>query len=341
VRIVGNLDVEATWARLDAAARSARGERAPSPNEPRFATSEPALQKISALATLLRVFATGDDDELWTPRPVDPQRVMHVSWLPRPQLTSGPLPEDADLWWGDPSPVAARVNHRSLVQEVRSAAGCEVAAATIVRTVAELRERAAACGPWVAKAPHSAAGRLRVRGERGTLAGPALRQAEGLLDLYGALLFEPWFERRGDLGISGHVDSRRVELEAPHILHVDDSGRFRGIGVSGPLQDAGRIAQAAGVALRAYDYEGPFGVDLYLAAEPNRDTRLHLSEVNARFTFGHVAHALAKRARAALLWNGSAPITLRIGRGSPPQGTVPILGPGGVETTSAWLDIES
>src|SRR5262249_36554745 len=115
VLIAGNLDVETTWARLDAAARRARGGRAPSPDDPRFALPERVLRKISGLATLLRVFATSDDDELWTPRPVEASRIVRLDWLPSPRLVGGPMPERADLWWGRPTEVAARVNHRSFV----------------------------------------------------------------------------------------------------------------------------------------------------------------------------------------------------------------------------------
>lgn len=48
-----------------------------------------ARDTASALATLLRVFASGDQDRLWIPEPVDPERVPELPGLPRPELISG------------------------------------------------------------------------------------------------------------------------------------------------------------------------------------------------------------------------------------------------------------
>jgi hypothetical protein len=159
------------------------------------------------------------------------------------------------------------------------------------------------------------------------------------------LLFEPWFERQGDFGVSGRIDaSQRLTVEAVHDLYVDDSGRFLGITVGGhenPTQAANAIALRAGEALIASGYTGPFGVDLFRVEGTAAEPRLHLSEVNARYTFGHVAHALAKLARPALGLDVAAPIALRIGRGVPPADVIPLLSPGETDPTSAWLEVPS
>lgn len=70
-----------------------------------------ALATASALATLLRVFAGGDRDRLWTPVPVDPERVPEVPGLPRPDLVSGSWerlePASEVLAWAEVPGVAA------------------------------------------------------------------------------------------------------------------------------------------------------------------------------------------------------------------------------------------
>jgi hypothetical protein len=351
VLIVGNLDVEVTWARMDAAARRARGEKAPSPDDPRFALPEAVMRKISAAATLMRVFARDEDDVLWTPRPVDPARMADVPWLLKPRLVSGPVPAEADVWWGQPTEVAARVNHRSLVIEARETGGRAEPDAVMVASINELRRRASGCGPWVAKAPHSAAGRLRVRGARGELTDAARRQAETLLELYGTLLFEPWYERHCDLGVAGHVfvgatpaSPETLDVQETHVLGVDAQGRFQGITVGGyfelpPGRDEAQFPalDVADLLLR-YGYRGPFGVDVFLVACPGVPPRAHLSEINARHTFGHVANALASKVISAFELPTGSRVTLRFGRGAPPPDTIPLLLPGADDDTSAWLE---
>lgn len=69
-----------------------------------------ALETASALATLMRVFAR-EGDRLWTPVPVDPERMPAAPELPRPKLVSGgweaiePAPEV--LPWAEVAGVAA------------------------------------------------------------------------------------------------------------------------------------------------------------------------------------------------------------------------------------------
>jgi len=339
MRIVGNLDVEVTWARMDAAARRARGENAPRPDDPRFALPEPVMNKISAAATLLRVFAQSDDDVLWTPRPVDPSRMAKVEWLPTPRLESGPVPATADVWWGEPTERSARVNHRAFVASCRPEK-YTAAPTTRVRSLDELAALAERTAAWVAKAPFSAAGRSRVRGGRGPLGAPARSQAGRLLELFGELLVEPWLERTEDLGVAwdgpgGHV---------PHRLFVDDAGRFLGIQV-----DPTRVEEDVEYDLHdtfedhlwATGFRGPYGLDLFYARGADGAAKLHLSELNARRTFGHVAWALRDRVCKTEQELEQTRATLRFGKGPPPDGTIPLLLPGADDDTCAWLDLRN
>ena len=343
MRIVGNLDVEVTWARMDAAARRARGEMAPSPEDPRFALPETVMRKISAAATLLRVFAESDDDVLWTPRPVDPSRMARVEWLPAPRLESGPVPESADVWWGETTDEAALANHRASLQDVRvGALGCPRSA--IVRSVGDLEAHVAEGGPWVAKSPHSAAGRLRVLGRGAGIDHRERVQAQRLLDLYGCLLFEPWFERVADFGTATVRHERGVSLAWPHGLLVDAAGRF--LGIESPAANVSKAELAAiqhalecaSDWLKALDYLGPWGADLFRARGSDGATRLHLSEVNARMTFGLVARKAMRRCRSSLNLSEDAPLALRFGRGAPPSDAIPLLLPGPDDDTCAWLE---
>lgn len=333
MRILGNLDVEVTWARMDAAARRARGEKAPSPDDPRFALPEPVMRKISAAATLMRVFAQSDDDVLWTPRPVDPSRLAPVAWLPTPRLESGPVPEEADVWWGEPTEVAARVHHRTFVASWRPEAFAATTS-TRVRSVDELAACAATMADWVAKAPHSAAGRLRIRGRGGELGAPARVQAGRLLELFGVLLVEEWLERTQDIGVaSGHV---------PHRLLVDEAGRFLGVHVDPrriQSEDEWELSETVEDHLRVAGVRGAYGYDAFSARRADGVRKLHLSEVNVRRTFGHVAWALRDRlceTTRDLEWKR---LTLRFGRGAPPADTIPLLLPGSDDDTSAWLEV--
>lgn len=337
MRIDGNLEVEVAWARRDAALRRARGEEAPSPDDPRFALPEEVMERISAAATLLRVFAERDDDELRTPRRVDAARVARVPWIASPRLVAGAAEGPFDLRWGETDDLAVAVSHRGWLARFRAAnPACDLPGATLVTGEEEFAGRAAAMPAWVAKAPHAAAGRSRVRGA-GAPDAQRLAQARRLLALHGCLLLEPWRERIEDAGVVVEAHGR---IGLPHGLLVDPEGRFLGIRV--PAAEPERWATAAAETVRAaLGHEGwrrPFGLDLYRVREADGRARVVLSEVNARLTFGHVARALAARAVAAGALAAQAAMVLRFGRGAPPPGTIPLLLPGGRDGACAWME---
>ena len=353
MRIVGNLDVETTWARIDAAARRGRGESAPSPDDPRFALPEPVMRKISAAATLLRVFAAlSDDCVLWTPRAVDPSRMaLDTFWMPKVRLVSGAMPATADMWWGEPTEVAARVNHRLFAWEAKVRhRQPRLPGGTIVRSIDDLERAAsdflgrAGPEPWVAKAPLSAAGRLRVRGA-GELAEKERFQAQRLLELQGVLLFEPWMKRVMDFGVGGHVFDSHTTIGGIHGLQVDQRGRFTGISDFVAGLDAsqglsiGVAAAQAGESLRAAGYFGPYTIDGYAFVAGEGSDLQCISEINARTTFGDVAARIIDMARDTMPEvAGAESVTLRFGRGTPPDGTISLLLPGADDDTSAWLE---
>jgi hypothetical protein len=234
----------------------------------RTAAPRAVLAKVSRLGTLLRAFAR-DGDRLWTPAPVDPERVPVLPGLPAPIRESGPLHElppadevlawcetreaaahrggarpptglslDAplhELLWRLPTPeptVVAAVHHRSFHLQVAEEIGCALPGARIVMSLAEL-DGALRRAPrtWVVKAPLSAAGRGRYIERNGpALSDPkARRTVERLFALHGALLFEPWMERTEDFGVSALLAGPALRIVGVHRQRVDAKGQFLGI----------------------------------------------------------------------------------------------------------------
>jgi hypothetical protein len=110
--IVANLDCESTWT----AERARQSSRVPSAGDE--VLKRPALRAISALGTLLRVFAR-PGDKLWTPLPVDPARLPHVAGLATPTLVSGALADArpvAVLAWAETEAVAVLRENATLAR---------------------------------------------------------------------------------------------------------------------------------------------------------------------------------------------------------------------------------
>ena len=144
------------------------------------------------------------------------------------------------------------------------------------------------------------AGRDRVFGAGRTLDRRGPGAAERLLALVGAVVFEPWLERIGDVAVCGvsasdvsrraaaraaHRAARRVPRHRPRRRPLDAAEHDQ---LDRRRRARRRSAPRAG-------YRGPFGVDAFVYREGD-ERRLHpLCEINARYTFGHVARALGTR----------------------------------------------
>ena len=291
--LLGNLDVECEWAR------------------PAFTLPEAVLERISGAATLLRVFAT-DGDQLWTPRPVDAARVAAVDGLPTPRLISGVPPAEADWEWGQRSSLAARLNHRGWIRDLRS--------------VEEIRSIGGFEGRWILKNPFGAAGRGHLRGE-GSPNAEQRRAIERRLERFGSLIREPWIDRAADFGCAAWVEGGEVRIVGVHRLHVDSRGRFLGIRVDeqGLLAEEEsefrEMAMRVGSRLHAAGYAGAFGIDACRSVSGEFHPLL---EANVRFTFGHVAWELARLLGATALEFGD----------EIPAGGTALLHPGDL---AAWI----
>lgn len=324
--LIGNLDCEARWS------------GAPPP-------PAPVVTRLGQLATLLRVFARDDRDHLWLPSPVDPAQVP-TAQAPRPVLVHGPVPTGRWLPWAAVAPhavgVARRVNDRRFAAAVAAELGVALPGARTITTIAELRAHldrggaaASPTGSWVAKAPLTTAGRDRVRRRGVILDDATATRVERLLQRAGALMFEPWLDRRLDVGQGGVVlDDQRAHLFPPHRARCDSAGVIRGIVIDDglALEPAERaqletIVGAVARRLGAAGYRGPFVVDAFVY-EADGVRRLHpLCEINARLTFGLVARAWSARR--------GHPIELGLDGAAPPGAEALVFTPTG--EPAAWL----
>jgi hypothetical protein len=261
---------------------------------------------------------------------------------------SGAMAPDAlpafDLAWADPA--AAAANDRSRALAIADELGVALPGARVVASLAELDAHISAqfAGsggrPWICKARWTAAGRDRARGT-GALTGELRTRIARMLERFGPLVFEPWLDRVLDLGVCGEVAAGgEVRLLEPHRIATDPRGGFLGIELS-PRLDPGvaeslcAVARAAATRLAAQTgYRGRFAIDAFVYRDPGRgpgnapESAAHLlhplCEINARNSFGWIAHALARRLGAR-----------RLGFDAPPAGATVLIAPG-PDRVTAW-----
>ncbi len=263
--IHANLDAEARWAGTVLPAKIA--------------------ERVSYYAALAAFLAhgelSGDDVEVWVPASIDESRLTFAAGI----FTG--TPDDADLVW---APLAAKpANDRRLATQLAADAGIGVPGARVINSVDEVTID----GPWVAKAPWTTAGRDRCHGE----GAPTVEQRtrlQRLIAAFGALVLEPWLPRAFDVGVCAMAIPGHGSDAPPHGLITDARGTFLGIDLEPPpLSDEQRTRLQAFVAgvREKLPYAGPIAVDAFVTT----DGRLCVCEINARFSFGWIARALARR----------------------------------------------
>jgi hypothetical protein len=307
--IFANLDCEAQWG----------GGRLP----------QHVARRVSAAASVLAAFApAGEPVEIYAPAAVAPERIL----VPDVTMRTG-TPPRWDLAWADPGAKAA--NDRRLALALNEQLGTSLRGARAIGSLVELDAHLAEMQParWVCKAPWTAAGRDRAHGEGATLSGDLRVYLGRLFERFGAVLFEPWLDRVRDIGVCAHVAADgRVDARPPHTLLSDPRGGFLGIDLAPPpLHDTDRerlthTVDASGAALHGIGYAGPFTVDAFVYRDGVAQSLHPLCELNARHTFGHVAHALASRFGARVLGFGAPPANARI-----------LVAPTADDPTTAWV----
>jgi hypothetical protein len=284
------------WANLDCEARWA-GVTLP----------QHVLARISAASALLAAFAPADEPvEIYAPAAVDPARVK----LPNVTMRVG-VPARYDLAWAAPD--AKPLNDRWFALRLAERLGIALPGARAIASMADLDQHLATLGEraWVVKARFTAAGRDRAYG-RGPLdpaAGPRIAETRTYVSRLvdrGGVVVEPWLDRSTDLGWCSGAG-------APHTLLVDDRGGFLGIDLT-PAHPPGldRVMSETRAALEREGYTGPYTIDAFVYRDRGTEKLHALCELNARHTFGHVAHALAKRFGARILGFGAPPADARV-----------------------------
>ncbi len=348
--ILGNLDCEDDWARMRAGDSGRWPRRLPLD----------VLQRASLYASLLRVFAN-EGDVLWTPAPVDPARLRPVPGLPDIELVHGPdslPPAGADvLAWAaaPPNPiprervaVAARVNDRVFALRLAERFGVALAGSQVVKSLEELLATEVAGGPWVAKAPHGTAGRNRVLGRGRQLEENQRGAVAALLAEHGRLVLQPWVRRTFDFGLWLQPEEGGRWRRGISEQVIDARGRFQGVVVSDPPPDldAAAFLETLGTLVRDHldqaGYEGPFGIDGFeYEGVTGAPLLMPLLEINARMTFGMVAHALVERVARAHWGESATRVALRFGRAGEPEThdtRLPLLGAPDEPLMHAWLE---
>jgi len=289
----------------------------------------PVRAKVGAFAATLAALAPPDDDVIvWTLAAVGADRLPALpNWTP-PSVRAG-APRDANLVWADPA--AKAVNDRRFALELATSLGCALPGARVITTIDELDAIATATAPWVCKALWTSAGRDRCYGD-GITFPPELRAYATKLLERGPVVFEPWMSRICDVAVCGVVGDT-IDVDPPHGLLSSVRGGFHGIDLATTNLEIAEhdvlvmIAERAGLALQQAGYRGPFGVDAFVYHDGDR-RRLHpLCEINARYTFGHVARALGRRLGIS-----------RVGFDHrPPSGATVLVQPTKLDTTMVWV----
>ncbi len=371
--LAGNLDCEASWrgggplsrSALDTASAFATLLRVLAAPGDRLWTPRPvAAERLPQVAGLTlprlisgpltgccsadRICAWGETAEVAALR----AKAEAVPPAVHPVELSGKL---RDQLWRLPATtpsVAARVNHRRYGFELAQGLDRALPGSAWVATPEALRRHLRTVGhevgAWVVKAPLSSAGRDRCLVHEGEVTAQVMRRVDRLIELSGGALFEPWLARSVDLGACGLVGERQVELLGLHSQRIGQAGRFQGVTIEpeGPrlagdfAAEALTTARQVGERLRRDGYRGPFAVDSFLYRNEAGRSRLNpLCEINARMSFGLLAHLLAEAVTGK-----SEPCTaeLRLATGELiPNGpaTVALLRPAPDQPTAAWLTL--
>jgi hypothetical protein len=203
-----------------------------------------------------------------------------------------------------PLSVLTAVNSRAFCAEL----GQTLPGARFVRNHAELHEVLSSepSGSWLLKREFSFAGRERRRALGTELDAPTAGFVRRSFERGEGLQVEPQVARSADFAHHGYVlRDRRLLLGAPSSQECDARGvwqRSRELS-PGELDERESEAlegscRAAGEALAAHGYFGPFGVDAYRYDDPARGRSFQpRSEINARFSMGY-PRALLERALA-------------------------------------------
>lgn len=191
-----------------------------------------------------------------------------------------------------------RMNDKRFSHQLEESWGLALPHSRVLASLQELREAVESCPhDWVLKHPFGVSGRERMLGRKGQLSQSIEGWARRRLGSH-QLLFEPWVCRERDL--SFHFDLTKnggVEFLGWTELITDRGGVFRGNRVlpTPPNSDLLEGATRAAEAVAGHGYWGALGVDALVGTLGSTAVRRPLVELNARYSFGRLALALAER----------------------------------------------
>jgi uncharacterized ferritin-like protein (DUF455 family) len=190
----------------------------------------------------------------------------------------------------------------------------------IASSLAEVRDLIPT-GDWVIKAPFSASGQHRIRGE-GLLAERAVSWVERQLKL-GAVVVQPWHERVLDLSTQVVISDDAVEVLGHTRFWTDKGGVYRGslvgswaTGLDSPLaralhgggkgSDTAQLLTASarfvGQWAQSLGYRGPLGIDAMVILIDGVVKLRPILEVNPRFTMGRIALEMSRQVPGCGAW---------------------------------------
>jgi hypothetical protein len=216
-----------------------------------------------------------------------------VAWCPTPRALARLTAAGAATLAAPPVAVLRRVNARPFtvgVRELWTGASFEKRVAADLDGVLKELARPAADG-WLVRRTFGAAGRGRRRIAAGRPDEPARRWIEAGLRR-GPLVIEPWVEVTREYTRSAWVaPDGRISISRACFQETSAEGAWcRTVcaerGAVSRADDAllAAVVEAAGRALAAAGYFGPFGIDAFRHRTARGEALNPLSEINARFT---------------------------------------------------------
>jgi hypothetical protein len=219
-----------------------------------------------------------------------------ICWSPTPRALARLRGAGAVPFAAPPVDVLRAANARAFAAAVRA----PLAGASFAKSVASDLDRALALlarsapDGWLVRRAFGAAGRGRRRITAGRVA-PVDRAWLAASLALGPVVVEPWVAVTREHTRSGWVSpAGEVVISAPCLQQTTRAGAWIRTELAASADDVGRADdavleaafEAAGRALAAAGYFGPFGIDAFRHRAPGsaREVLNPLSEINARFT---------------------------------------------------------